>query len=264
MYTINVIADNQKSKNSMAAGILAMTACRPLFMNNKIGKNNPNWRGGKIKRICKTCGKEFYLTPALTKNGRGKFCSQVCFGINMSKSRLGKNNSCWRGGESITCIQCGKIFWASPSKKNKQFCSQRCFREKNKPKCIACGKTLNRGAKKYCSRQCLYKNNTGKNSPCWKGGVSSINDLIRECKKYSIWRNKVFKRDEYTCQKCGKVGGKIEAHHIKKLSNILAYIKKKFPLMDLQKAAISYKPLWDITNGITLCDKCHKLKHKRR
>lgn len=52
------------------------------------------------------------------------------------------------------------------------------------------------------------------------------------------WRKAVFERDKYTCQECGKVGGKLEAHHIK------AY--KEFP-----------EEKWKIDNGKTLCKSCH-------
>lgn len=67
----------------------------------------------------------------------------------------------------------------------------------------------------------------------------------RHCKKYIDWRNEVFKRDAYTCKKCGQHGGTLNAHHIKLFSK--------------------YKNLrYDLNNGITLCEECHKLEHKNR
>ena len=63
--------------------------------------------------------------------------------------------------------------------------------------------------------------------------------------EYKEWRTSVFKRDNFTCQKCGIVGGELNAHHIK------PYAK--------------YKELrYELSNGITLCEDCHKLVHKRR
>lgn len=64
--------------------------------------------------------------------------------------------------------------------------------------------------------------------------------------RYSNWRTKVFTRDNFTCQKCGKKGGQLHAHHIKKWST---------------HANLRYV----VSNGLTLCaDPCHKQEHKRK
>jgi len=55
---------------------------------------------------------------------------------------------------------------------------------------------------------------------------------------YYGWRKLVFIRDKYKCTKCG-TGDKLEAHHIK------SYSKNK----ELK---------FDINNGITLCNDCHR------
>jgi endogenous inhibitor of DNA gyrase (YacG/DUF329 family) len=65
---------------------------------NRIGKNAPYWKGGKIKRICAICKKEFYKNKSELKNGYGKFCSHKCAGIWLSPLRKGKNGSAWKGG----------------------------------------------------------------------------------------------------------------------------------------------------------------------
>lgn len=59
------------------------------------GKNNPNWKGGKIKTICKTCGKILYRMLCQIKDS-GNFCSYGC----SAKSRKGKNSHYWKGGIS--------------------------------------------------------------------------------------------------------------------------------------------------------------------
>ena len=61
--------------------------------------------------------------------------------------------------------------------------------------------------------------------------------------EYRRWRKAVFKRDNYTCQKCGyHKGNIINAHHIKPV--------KDYPEL-----------IFDISNGITLCEKCHQIIH---
>jgi len=79
----------------------------------------------------------------------------------------------------------------------------------------------------------------GQKSYLWKGGITSTNRKIRSSLEYKLWRESVFKRDNYTCRKCGQYGEKLEADHILPF----AY----FPSMRTEKA-----------NGITLCKECHK------
>src|SRR3990167_10691095 len=45
---------------------------------NTFGNRNPNWKGGKIKHICKNCFKIYYKFPS-QGNGRSKYCSKKCF-----------------------------------------------------------------------------------------------------------------------------------------------------------------------------------------
>ena len=52
----------------------------------------------------------------------------------------------------------------------------------------------------------------------WKGGKTPINQRERSSKAYTEWRKAVFVRDNFTCQICGQVGGKLNAHHIKRWS----------------------------------------------
>ena len=44
----------------------------------------------------------------------------------------------------------------------------------------------------------------GSRSWLWKGGVTAPNQLLRTQVDYQIWRLAVFKRDDYTCQRCHK------------------------------------------------------------
>lgn len=79
----------------------------------------------------------------------------------------------------------------------------------------------------------------------WKGGITPENQKERGSWRYSQWRKAVFERDNYTCQKCGKRGGELNAHHKKLWAN--------------------YRDLrFEVSNGITLCAKCHKAVHKKQ
>jgi hypothetical protein len=108
----------------------------------------------------------------------------------------------------------------------------------------------------------ISKAKRGEKSHFWKGGKTKITMLLRESAKYNLWRQSVYIRDNFTCQKCGEKGGNLVAHHKKPFSKLLDEVKKNLPLFDLYEGALIYSPLWDVDNGITLCLKCHKKIHK--
>lgn len=85
----------------------------------------------------------------------------------------------------------------------------------------------------------ISKAKKGANSHFWKGGVTSLNKIIRESVEYRLWREAVFSRDDWTCQGCHNRGGKLHPHHIKPFA--------LFPELRLA-----------IDNGSTLCIACHK------
>jgi hypothetical protein len=79
----------------------------------------------------------------------------------------------------------------------------------------------------------------------WKGGVTPLHAKLRLTVEYKIWRDAVFKRDNYTCQSClirnGAGTGNdvyLEAHHIQPFA--------QFP-----------EHRFDISNGIALCHRHH-------
>ena len=97
----------------------------------------------------------------------------------------------------------------------------------------------------------------GNKNHLWKGGVSPIKKLIRASMKYTEWRQRCFMRDDFTCQQCDLNGGYLHAHHKKAFSVLIQEAKKYLPLFPLYEACMLYSPLWDMKNGITLCNKCH-------
>ena len=93
----------------------------------------------------------------------------------------------------------------------------------------------------------------------WKGGITKRHQLIRSTPEYKIWRSRVFERDNWTCQTCGKRGSYLEAHHIKKIFTII-----KENNIYSSKDAKRCQELWDINNGVTLCKECHNLTKEGR
>ena len=64
-------------------------------------------------------------------------------------------------------------------------------------------------------------------------------ERLRHSDKFVAWRKRVFIRDRYTCQQCGKDKCVLNPHHIRMWAR---YPKLRFVT----------------DNGITLCEDCHK------
>lgn len=98
------------------------------------------------------------------------------------------------------------------------------------------------------------KKMSGENSPHWKGGISKIDKKLRRIREYLQWRSDVFQRDNWTCKTCNIKNCYLTAHHIKGFSKIIKEHNIKTP-----EEARLCDELWDINNGVTLCEKCHSL-----
>ena len=83
----------------------------------------------------------------------------------------------------------------------------------------------------------------GEKSYNWKGGISPENKKIRNSIEFRLWREAVFARDNWTCQKTGIKGGKLHPHHIQNFAQITGL-------------------RFEIDNGITFSEKAHKEFHK--
>jgi hypothetical protein len=180
------------------------------------GKNNPNWRGGQVKRICLSCGKTFSAYPAWIKKGRSEFCSSLCWG----KAQKGTVRLLRRIRQERKCLICGNIFEAIPSSK-KKCCSLKCANicggKKNRKRiirtCCVCGKTFEvlpfltkRFPCKFCSSKCMGKWNSkniiGEKHSQWKGG------------KKESYRRRLATEKQFGFKPLNKPFDGCEGHHI--------------------------------------------------
>jgi len=104
---------------------------------------------------------------------------------------------------------------------------------------------------------CHLKNRIGNKSSNWKGGATEFKRLIRESHLYEKWRTQIFKRDNYTCKICNKIGGKLCVHHKIPFSSIIKIFNIKS-----SENALKCTLLWEPSWGITLCQKCHRKIHR--
>lgn len=102
----------------------------------------------------------------------------------------------------------------------------------------------NREGVTYCYKCAIMFYNSGENCYKWNSNKTNEERLIRRnYPEYHDFVRRVFKRDKYICQCCGKLGnGDLVAHH---LNGYNWYIEGRT----------------DETNGITLCDTCHSNFH---
>ena len=94
------------------------------------------------------------------------------------------------------------------------------------------------------TRRKLSETHKGEKNYRWKGGIESENRRIRKGIEFRLWREAVFTRDNWTCQRCLQRGRELHPHHIQNFA--------QFP--ELRFA---------IDNGITFCKSCHQEFHKK-
>lgn len=163
----------------------------------------------KVTLSCDLCGIEFKKSPSLVRNNN--YCSRNCHRLAMTGV---KTNSI-----PVACPNCGKenLYPVSCIEQGTKFCGRKCYNE-------------------WQSRE-----RSGENNHRWAGG-SYLNGRNRRV--VSRWRVSVFDRDGYTCQICGRVGVRLNAHHVRPWA---------------QHEALRHV----VDNGITLCIECHRIVHKK-
>lgn len=87
-----------------------------------------------------------------------------------------------------------------------------------------------------------HKGLRGSANHFWRGGITPKNILIRTSTEYKEWKERILKRDDYTCQYCLNQGGNLHVHHLIKFSK-----DKKLQMT--------------MKNGITICKPCHWKLH---
>jgi hypothetical protein len=98
--------------------------------------------------------------------------------------------------------------------------------------------------KKQSAETVAKRTHTGDKSPNWRGGITPLNKMMRKSVEYRLWREAVFARDNWVCQKCTGRGCFLHPHHI---LNFSRYPELRFA----------------IDNGYTLCRKCHMAFHNK-
>ena len=205
----------------------------------EIGEHEELATPSELESKCVVCGNK--------KDKRSvKFCSFECYHI------YGRPELKLRWGIKRNCVQCGKDFKVSPSRitgmggHQGKFCSHKCYWVNKK------GKKVGIFSKEHCDA--ISKAKSLDKEKC----QSPIKLLIRESRKNEHWKSKVFKRDNFICQNCREETRNLVAHHIKPFAVIIDELITEKGIKNLYEKAMEYLPLWDIKNGITLCEKCHK------
>ena len=90
----------------------------------------------------------------------------------------------------------------------------------------------------------ISESNKGEKGSNWRGGITPENKKLRNGIQFRLWREAVFARDNWTCQKYGIRGGTLHPHHIQ---NFAKYPELRFA----------------IDNGITMSEKAHREFHKK-
>lgn len=220
---------------------------RRLMVLKDVGNN----RWGKSQYLCRCdCGTENVIGGSSLISGNTKSC-----GCLQKETRFKGQNRANLIGQRFE-----RLLVIADADSNKRGESQWLCRCDCGNETIVLGHNLERGSTKSCgcynkerisethknkiitveTRQKMSESSKGEKGSNWKGGISSENDRIRHSLEMQEWRQKVFERDNYTCQICGKRGGKLQAHHIYPFGE---YPGRRFRM-------------W---NGITLCrKKCHE------
>lgn len=202
---------------------------------NLIGEKSSSWKYGKIKIKCDFCEKEIYKTFSEIKKYKKHFCGKECYDKWQKENSLKGENSAVYSKVETKCDYCGKNIKVFKSRYNAvkhHFCNNECH-YKWKSKNLIGSKSNFYGIHRFGKENYNYNPNLTE-----EDRVKHRNTL-----KIKEWRNKVFERDNYTCQITGdNKGGNLVSHHL----NSHNWDKEN---------------RYNLDNGITITEEIHKLFH---
>ena len=246
------------------------------FNDFKNGKKQCNECGIRIRteaiksRVtfkCEMCNTEKTVKVSAYERAKHHFCCKECQNKWQSIYMVGENNPNFGNGEKI---KGEKNYWygkkmsdeqkrrLSDSKKGKYLGTDNPnHRERYIIKCDWCNEDLEPMTKseieawehhfckdKNCRGKWMSEKVKGENHPNYNPNLTDEDRADRRLlTENSDWRNKVYTRDDYTCQCCGQKGGRLNAHHLNGFN------------WDIKHRT-------DVNNGVVLCEDCHKEYHK--
>lgn len=201
---------------------------------------------------CGYCGERFGPLNHLSQ----KFCSKKCsYSGRKTDGKKGKHYPHLQRARIGNCKLCGDSFRAVKDDKNhtQRFCSKECWSKRNPPrerKCLNCGDSFKAYGKTkvYCGQRCRdfhYRDRfSGVKSHRWKGGLTEKNQIIRMSATYRRWRSAILRRDGNQCTICQA--------RPSRSNDVILHVDHIKPF------SIFPKLRFELSNGRTLCLRCHK------
>jgi len=232
--------------NSLRREMTKSCGCKRKEREELVGKNKDklliikdlglNESGRRIFLCSCDCGKEVIRTFDSLKGNFFSSCG--CY----VKQNLSKKNI-----EDLSNLKFGRLtaIELAPFKKAARWlCKCECGNE-----IITLAKSLKHGVTKSCG--CLnedkIKERVGEKHPNYNPNLTEedrIKRRYKNIKETREWRMLVFTRDSFQCQVCETKGVKLNAHHM----NSYHWCEEE---------------RFDVNNGVTLCECCHKKFHKK-
>lgn len=184
----------------------------------------PSGSNKKVRVMCPICGKErsvWYQDISLWGHSMCRGCAKI---IDLRGMRFGR----------LVAID------LDTNRKHHWICKCDCGNTKS---ISSVALIHNRTVSCGCYHREIMSSICGENHYNWDSELTKEHrEKRRNDSRKRPWTNAVFNRDGYTCQRCGQIRGKIQAHHL--------YDYTSYP---------EYR--YDINNGVTLCKSCHDEFH---